>query len=66
MEVNVVTVPNPLKPAHIPGQNPNTPERMPWHTGYSSGSGWRKSAPWILAGLRAFLAALYVFGVIGH
>jgi hypothetical protein len=25
-----------------------------------------KSAPWILAGLLAFLAALYVFGVIGH
>ena len=27
-------VPDPLKPARIPGQNPNTPERMPGHTGY--------------------------------
>jgi hypothetical protein len=26
--------PDPLKPAHIPGQNPATPERMPGHTGY--------------------------------
>jgi len=26
--------PDPLKPAHIPGQNPATPERMPRHTGY--------------------------------
>jgi hypothetical protein len=25
---------DPLKPAHIPGQNPATPERMPGHTGY--------------------------------
>jgi hypothetical protein len=27
-------VPDPLKPARIPGQNPSTPERMPGHTGY--------------------------------
>ena len=26
-------VPDPLKPGHIPGQNPATPERMPGHTG---------------------------------
>jgi hypothetical protein len=26
--------PDPLKLAHIPGQNPATPERMPGHTGY--------------------------------
>jgi len=29
-------VPDPLKPAHITGQNPATPERMPGHTGYYS------------------------------
>lgn len=67
LELIVVTTPNPLKPAHIPGQNPNTPERMPGHTGYFAGNGgWRKSAPWILAGLLLLLAALYAFGVIGH
>jgi hypothetical protein len=27
-------VPDPLKPANIPGQNPATPERMPGHTHY--------------------------------
>ena len=26
--------PDPLKPGKIPGQNPNTPERMPGHTGF--------------------------------
>ena len=26
--------PDPRKPAHISGQNPATPERMPGHTGY--------------------------------
>jgi hypothetical protein len=26
--------PDPLKPAKIQGQNPNTPERMPGHTGF--------------------------------
>ncbi len=63
----MVTIPNPLKPASIPGQNPNTPERMPGHTTYfSRDGGWRKTAPWILAGLFAFLGALYAFGVIGH
>ena len=32
--------PNPLKPANIPGQNPNTPQRMPGHTGfYEDGEG---------------------------
>ena len=63
----MVTTPNPLKPAHIPGQNPNTPERMPGHTTYfSRDEGWRTSAPWLLAGLLLFLAALYAFGVIGH
>ena len=24
--------PDPLEPGHIPGQNPNTPERLPGHT----------------------------------
>ena len=32
--------PDPLKPAHIPGQNPNTPERMP---GYTDTSGSPRS-----------------------
>ena len=27
-------IPDPLKPGHIQGQNPATPERMPGHTGY--------------------------------
>jgi hypothetical protein len=30
------SVPDPLKPGHIQGQNPATPERMPGHTGYYS------------------------------
>jgi hypothetical protein len=63
----MVKTPNPLEPAHIPGQNPNTPQRMPGHTGYySPAGGWRKSASWTLAGLLLFVAALYVFGIIGH
>jgi len=28
-------MPDPLKPAHITGQNPQTPERMPAHTRYA-------------------------------
>ena len=31
---NTKAVPDPLAPGHIPGQNPNTPERMPGHTGF--------------------------------
>jgi hypothetical protein len=26
--------PDPLRPGHIEGQNPNTPERLPEHTAY--------------------------------
>lgn len=38
-------VPDPLKPAHIPGQNPNTPERMPGHTGYYDYEGSEQDKP---------------------
>lgn len=30
------SIPDPLKPGHIEGQNPSTPERMPGHTSYYS------------------------------
>lgn len=33
------SVPDPLKSAHITGQNPATPERLPGHTRYYSESG---------------------------
>jgi hypothetical protein len=35
-------VPDPLKPARIPGQNPSTPERVPGHTGYYDDEGNQK------------------------
>ncbi len=27
-------MPDPLDPGHIPGQNPNTPQRLPGHTAW--------------------------------
>jgi hypothetical protein len=33
----MANTPDPLKPAKIQGQNPNTPERMPGHTGFHEG-----------------------------
>ena len=56
-------MPDPLEPAHIPGQNPATPERMRGQT--------RSPDPrrrWMLFLIAALIgvAALYVLGVIGH
>ena len=63
----MVTMPDPLLRGQIPGQNPNTPERLPGHTAYQPRhAGLRATAPWAIAGILVLLAALYVFGVIGH
>jgi|SwirhisoilCB1_FD_contig_91_746386_length_609_multi_2_in_0_out_0_2 hypothetical protein len=47
--------PDPLEPAHIPGQNPNTPERLPGSAGrfrYGSKTGW----------IAVLIAALLIVG----
>jgi hypothetical protein len=62
-----VSTPNPLRPGNIPGQNPNTPERMPGHTAYfSRDGGWRGHAPWLIVCLLVLFGVLYAVGVIGH
>lgn len=52
--------PNPLEPGHIPGQNPNTPERMPGHTSDDAGLG-RPRLFYILAPIVLIVAALLVY-----
>lgn len=37
-----MATPDPLEPGHIPGQNPNTPERLPGHTRRADGHGSRQ------------------------
>jgi len=36
-------MPDPLKPGHIPGQNPATPERMPGHTRFQDEEAEKKA-----------------------
>lgn len=58
--------PDSLQPGNIPGQNPNTPERMPGHTATPRRSDWPSLAPWVLASVLIALLGLYALGVIGH
>jgi hypothetical protein len=55
-------MPDPLEPGHIPGQNPNTPERL--HGDMKVGSGRSGSLYVIIAALLAALgvAAVLMFG----
>jgi hypothetical protein len=54
--------PDPLKPAHIPGQNPNTPERFPGSTRENRRSG---GAAWIAGGVAAALIVGYALVLSG-
>jgi hypothetical protein len=53
-------MPDPLKPGHIEGQNPNTPERLPGHTRWYHGRRARYSVAvfCIAAGLIAAYAII--------
>jgi hypothetical protein len=53
---------DPLKPAHIPGQNPNTPERFPGSTREKRRSG---RAAWIAGGASAALIVGYALVLTG-
>ena len=48
--------PDPLRPGHIQGQNPNTPERMPGHTAFREGE--RASAS------RRQVATIFVLAIL--
>jgi hypothetical protein len=58
---NATPNPDPLAPGHIPGQNPNTPERMPGHTRF-----YDRAVPTLPGGVHSgvFYAALVVVLVL--
>lgn len=58
-------MPDGLEPGHIPGQNPNTPERMPGHTAPQRAT-WSLPAPWLLVGVLLAVLGLYFIGTVGH
>jgi len=53
--------PDPLDPGHIPGQNPNTPERLPGHTRYAGEHGSRRVL--VAAVVIAAIVAAVVVGI---
>jgi hypothetical protein len=53
----MTAMPDPLEPGHIPGQNPNTPQRLPGHTRRRYRLGGTGPFRWVAA-----FAALIIIG----
>jgi hypothetical protein len=59
-------IPDPLRRGRIPGQNPNTPERMPGHTGAPQRRSDAQFAGWLLVAIVAGVVGMYLLGLVGH
>lgn len=59
-------MPSPIEPGHIPGQNPNTPERLPGHTRDLSGYRYRSAVVYGLIGVASLLALVFVLSTASH
>lgn len=51
------SVPDPLQPGEIEGQNPNTPERLPGHTRHHQTNA-RPASDWIMSNVLMVAVAL--------